>query len=103
VVVDHGPEFDLLDLDHLLALAGLGRLLLLLVLELAVIEQLADWRRRIGGDFDEIEPGLLGQGNRFRDRDGAFVASVLVDQVNLASANLLVDARAVLLDGGRGA
>lgn len=103
VVVDHGPEFDFLDLDHLLALAGLGRLLLLLILELAVIEQLADRRRRIGGDLDKIEPGLLGYDDRFRDRDGAFVGSVLVDQMNFASANLLVDARAVLLDGGRGA
>jgi len=103
VVVDHGSEFDFLDLDHLLALTGLGRLLLLLILELAVIEQLADRRRRIGGDLDKIEPGLLGYDDRFRDRDGAFVGSVLVDQMNFASANLLVDARAVLLDGGRGA
>jgi hypothetical protein len=103
VVVDHGPEFHFLDLDHLLALAGLGRLLLLLILELAVIEQLADRRCGIGGDLDKIEPGLLGQDDRLRDRDGAFVASVLVDQVYFASANLLVDARAVFLDGGRGA
>jgi hypothetical protein len=103
VVVDHRPEFDFLDLDDLLALAGFGRLLLLLVLELAVVEQFADRRRGVGGDFDKIEPGLVGQDERFRDRYGALVGSVLVDQMNFASANLLVDARAVFLDGGRGA
>jgi hypothetical protein len=45
----------------------------------------------------------VGQDEGFRDGDGALVGSVLVDQMNFASANLLVDARAVFLDGGRGA
>jgi len=48
VVVDHRPEFDFLDLDDLLFLAGLGLLLLFLVLVLAEVEDLDDRRRGVG-------------------------------------------------------
>ena len=47
VVVDVRAELDLLDLDDLLVLAGLGRLLLLVELVFAVIQDLADRRARI--------------------------------------------------------
>jgi hypothetical protein len=100
VIVDHRPEFDLLDLDDLLFFAGLGLLLLLLILVLAEIEQLADRWRGVGRNLDQIEAGLLGLGQSVGDGDGSEVVAVLVDQVNLAGANLVIGARAVLLDGG---
>jgi len=60
VVVDHRPELDLLDLDHLLFLSGFGRLLLRLIFIFTEIENLADGRNGIRCDLDEIEPGFLG-------------------------------------------
>jgi hypothetical protein len=99
VVVDHRPELDLLDLDDLLLLAGFGLFLLLLEAVLAIIQDLADRRHGVGGDLDQIEPGLRGLGQRVCDRDGSEVGTVLVDQVNLANANIFIDALAVLLDG----
>src|SRR5262245_34257999 len=59
VVIDHRTEFDLLDLDDFLLFAGFRRLLLRLVLVLAIVQDLADWRRRVGGDFDQVEPRRL--------------------------------------------
>ena len=56
-----GPQLDLLDLDHLLALARLGGLLLLEEAVLAEIEDLADRRGRVGDDFDQIERSLVGE------------------------------------------
>jgi hypothetical protein len=54
VGVDVGAHLDLLDLDDLLVLARLCRLLLVGVFQLAQIEDLADGRIRIGSDFDEV-------------------------------------------------
>ena len=96
--VDAGPELDLLDLDGLLLLAGLGRLFLRLKLELAVVQNLADGRRVVGGNFDQIEPGLSGQGDRVVDRCYASVGSLVVDQLNLADADLVIHARSIFLD-----
>ncbi len=44
VIVDGGAHLDLFDLDDLLMLARLGRLLLRLILVFAVVEDLADGR-----------------------------------------------------------
>jgi len=102
VIVDHRPEFDFLDLDDFLLFSGFGRFLLRLIFVLADIQNLADGRIGIRGDLHEIEPGL----NRFLkgalDIDDAVIGSVLVDQLYLADADLLVNARAVLLNGRRG-
>ena len=100
VVVDHRAELDLLDLDDLLLLAGFGLLLLLLEPILAVIQDLADRRRGVGRNLDQIEPGLLGLGQCVCDGDSSEVCTVGADQVNLFDADVLVGARAVLLDGG---
>src|SRR6185369_1153867 len=99
-VVDHRTELDLLDLNDLLFLAGFGLLLLLLETVLAVIQNLADRRRGVGRNLDQIETGILGLGQGLCDRDGTEVGTVLVDQVNLTNANIFIDALAVLLDGG---
>jgi len=55
MVIDVGTELDLLHLDDLLLFAGFVLLLLLLVLELAEIEQLADRRIGVRRNLDEVE------------------------------------------------
>src|SRR6266699_1459236 len=102
VIVNHGPELDLLDLDDLLLFARLGGLLLLLVLEFAVVEDFADRGGLVGDDLDEVQPRFGGDGERVADRHDAVVLSLLIDQLHLADANLIIDARAVLLNGQRG-
>mgnify|MGYP000700433244 CR=1 FL=1 len=59
-------------------------------------------RDALPGDLDEIEPGLAGPFQRKLDLNGPVVVSGLVDQLDFADADLLVDARAVLLSGQRG-
>ena len=102
MIVDHRPELDFLDLDDLLFLAGFGGLLLRLEFVLAVIQKLADRRVRVGRNLDEIESGFGSLFKRGLNRNGTVVGAGLVDQLNLAVADLLVDARTVLLNGGRG-
>jgi hypothetical protein len=60
VAVDVRAHLDLLDLDDLLVLARLGRLLLVGVFQLAEVEDLDDGRRGVGRNLDEIETGLFG-------------------------------------------
>jgi hypothetical protein len=99
VIVDHRPQLDLFDLDDLLLFAGFGGLLLRLIFILAEIENFANRRNRIGRDLYQVEPGLLRHGKRCIDLGDAFVGTVLVDELDLADADLLVDARP-LLGGG---
>src|SRR6516164_1713628 len=102
VVVDHRPELDLLDLDDLLFLAGFRRLFLRLVFIFAVIENFADGRGRIGGDLDEIKPGLLGLVQSDLNFNRPVIVAALVDQLDFTNTDLLDDARAVLRGGLRG-
>src|SRR5690606_17797089 len=55
-----GTELDLFDLDDGLLLFELRGLALLLILELAVVHDLADRWTRHGLHFDEVEPALFG-------------------------------------------
>ena len=92
VRVDLRPELHLLDdrVDLLLAvLTGLhGRL----VLELAVVHELADRRASHRGDLDQVEVGLLGQPQRVLDADDADLLAVRTDQAHLGDADPVVDA-----------
>ena len=97
VGVDVGPELDLLDLDHLLALARLGGLLLRGVLEAPEIEELGHRWNGIGGDDDEVEAQFLGQGDRVAGFHRAFVLAFCVDQLNFGAGNILVGLRPFLL------
>ena len=73
-------------------------LLLLVEAELAVIEDLADGRRGVGGDLDEVEAGILGDAQGVEERHDAAVLPVLVDQLDFAdAADVPVGARPVLL------
>jgi hypothetical protein len=99
VIVDHRPQLDFLDLDDFLLLARFGGFLLRLIFIFAEIENLANRRDRIRRDLHQIEPGLLRHGDGGADFSDALVGAVFVDELDLANADLLVDARA-LLGGG---
>ena len=98
MLVDAGAELDFLDLDRLLLLARLGGFLLRLILEFAVVEDFANGGADIGRNLDKVETGFAGQRNGFVDGGDASVRSILVDQLNLANADIFVGARPVLLD-----
>ncbi len=102
MVVDARAKLDFLDLDDLLLLTGLGRLLLLKKAELAVIEDLADRRVRGRDDLHEIKSGVLSQLQSVGELDDALVLPLLIDQLHFAHADLFVYPGPVLLRGGRG-
>src|SRR5690606_15630777 len=89
--IGSGPELDLLDLDDLLLLLGLGFLLLRLVFELAEVHDLADRGRRIRADLDQVEPGLLGQLHPPRGGDEADVLTLGADQADFGDTDAVVD------------
>jgi len=97
VRVDVGAELDLLDLHHLLPLARLVLLLLLLELELAIVQDLANGRIRVGHDLDQIEAGLRGGFESRRRGHDALLLALLIDQQDARNADVLVDARPFLL------
>src|SRR5262252_64635 len=66
--------------------------LLFLVLELAVVQDLAHWRLSVWGDFDEIELLPPGHLERLGDRQDADLLAVFVDHPYFRNAYLLVDA-----------
>lgn len=57
-------ELDLFDLDRLLLLLGLVRPLLLIVLELAIVHDLADRRICVGRNLYQIEAGIICHDHR---------------------------------------
>ena len=64
---------------------------MLLILELAVVEDAADGRLGLGGDLDQIELRLLRQADRFVDRHDADLLTFRADQANLRGADLAID------------
>ena len=101
VGVDVRPHLDFLDLDGLLLLAGLGGLLLGLILQLAQIDELANRHLAIGIDLDEIESRFLSEVKRLGGRYDAPVLAFCVDKLNLGGTNISVGARPVIRGRGR--
>jgi hypothetical protein len=99
VFVDLRPEFDFLDLDHLLVLFGLARALLLLVLIFPEIHDPADRRAGRWGDLDEVEPFLLGDGDGLRRRHDAELLAGVVDHADFPHADSFVDPDAIVAAG----
>jgi hypothetical protein len=94
MIVDAGTHLDLFDLDDLLILACFRLLLLLLVLVLAVIQDFADRRLRIGRDLDKIETGVGCSLHGIQFADDSDVLSSFVDQSHFTGPDLVVDLRA---------
>src|SRR5215208_4741038 len=94
---DLRPELDLPDVDLLLVLARGLLLLGLLVLVLRVVQDTADGRLGLGGDFHQVQLAALGvpEGlSRLHDPD---LLAVLVDEAHLGDADAFVDAGGVAL------
>ena len=88
--VDPGGHADLLDLHHMLILAGFLLLLALLEAEFAVVHQPAHRRRRLGRDLHEIQALFICDLQRAGRRHDAQLLAGGADQTDLLVADLLV-------------
>src|SRR4051794_26698035 len=102
VIVDHRPQLDLLDLDDLLFLAGFRGFLLRRILELPVVHDLANGRIVVRRNLHQIHARIHGHLDGRYGFDGAMVETILVDQLDLRVADVVIDARPVFGDCGRG-
>jgi len=98
VRVDLGTKLHLFDDRVRLVATSLTSLLGVLVLELAVVHQLAD-RRPLGrGDLDEVEVGLLCESQGLVRADDADCFAVGANEPNFGYPNPVVDTQ-VSADG----
>src|SRR5581483_2752407 len=91
-------ELEFLDLDLFRLALGRVRLLLLLELELAEVHDAADRRVRRGLDLDEVEPRFLGHAQGRVAREDTHLLPVSADHAYLRNTDLRV--LAVSLLGG---
>lgn len=94
MVVRPRPQTKLLQLTGVLMLFGLALLLRLLILEAAVVKELADRRHRVRRDLDQIEITLPRHLQGLGGRHDAKLLSVLVDEADFRDSNGAIDARA---------
>ena len=92
MVVDLQTEANFLDFRGALVAARLTSFDLLVVLVLAVIDELGDRRLRVGRHLDEIEVRFLCQVQCDGSRDDSHLLAVRADQTHLGDANLVVNA-----------
>ena len=90
-----------LELALVLLGTSLVRLLRLLVLELAVVHDLAHGRACTIGDLHEVQTGLLRHAQGLIGRDDTEVLAFGVDEHHLADGDAFVDAGATVLGRGR--
>src|SRR5882762_908759 len=91
--VDLRAELLLLDDGELLVAAGLAGLLRALVLELAVVHELADRRPCLSGDLDQVKVSFPRQSQGVFDAHDADLLAVGSDEPDLGYADAVVDAR----------
>lgn len=94
-------ELDLFDFDCGLLFAGFGFAFLLFIFELAEIHDLADRRGCVGGNLDQVEAGLLGQGQAALRCDDANIFAFGADQADFICADAFIDAGAGVARRGR--
>ncbi len=92
VRVDLRSQLLFLDDGLLLVLARLARLLSRLVLELAVVHDLANRRFGIWSYFDKVEIGIRGDAEGVFDAHNAYLLATWSDQTDFRYSNALVDA-----------
>ncbi len=92
VVVDLRSKLLFLDDGLLLVLARLARLLSCLVLELAVVHDLADRWSGVGSDFDKVEIGVGSDAKGVLDAHDADLLAAGSDQSDFWNSDALVDA-----------
>lgn len=86
-----GPSTNFLELPALLLLSGFLQFLFAFVAKLGEINQLANRRIVQRGNFNQIEPAILGQSKRFFDGFDAKLGSVNVNKTNISGSNLVVN------------
>jgi len=91
MVIRPGPDLDLLELDCPAPLARVMDLFAGLILELAIVHDLADGRVRAGGNFNEIKPFFAGNPQGFGDRYDAELFSIRRNQPDLLGPDLSID------------
>ena len=87
-----GTEFDFLDLNDLLFLAGLRLTLLRLVLKLAEIHDLTNRWIGVWRDFNQIQASLFGHDHCTGWCYNTHIVAVCADQANFGIADLVIDA-----------
>src|SRR6204780_2122009 len=92
VIVDLGSQFLFFDDGLLLVLARLARLLRRLILELAVVHDLADRWSGVRRNFDKVEIGVRGDAKGIFDTPNAYLFPSRADQTDFRYADALVDA-----------
>ncbi|BBX83093.1 hypothetical protein MAUB_09660 [Mycolicibacterium aubagnense] len=92
MIVDLGSQLLFLDDGLLLVLARLALLESRLVLELAVVHDLANRRLGAWRNFDKVEIGVCGDAEGIFDAHDAYLFTVRSDQPNFRYSNALVDA-----------
>ena len=92
VDVDVGSVLDLFDLDMVLLLLGLARLLLLLEAEAPVVHDLADDGARVGGDFNEVQTLVAGHPQSLVDGDNADLFTISADEADRREPDSFIDA-----------
>jgi hypothetical protein len=75
-------------------------LLLLAILELAEVHELGDGGLRERSDLDQVDILLLGEPQRFANRNDAELLTFLADQADFSRRDLAVDALRTILDDG---
>jgi hypothetical protein len=94
--VDGRAHLDLLDLDDLLLLAGLGGLFLLFVFVFALVHELDDGGFRFGRNLDQVEAFFFGYCAGFIDADRTVFVAVVSDQKDCAREDIFIYAGPVL-------
>src|SRR5262249_15248229 len=92
VVIDLRSQLLFLDDGLLLVASRLARLLSRLVLELAVVHDLADRRSGVRSDFDKVEIGISGDAKCVLDAHDPHLLTAGSDQSDFWHSNALVDA-----------
>ena len=91
VLIDLGAELDLLELGVCLVASRVARLHGRLVLELAVVHELAHRRAGVGCHLDQVEIGLLSQTQGVLHADNADLLAAGADETHFGNADPFVD------------
>ena len=92
VLLDKGMKLDLLEMNDFLFLPGFFFLLGLIILELRVIDDPANRRRRLTGHFHEVQLGVTRHAQRLIYGHNPDLIPILIHKPYLQSPNTLVDA-----------
>lgn len=91
--IDANPEFHLLHLAGFLMLVGLLLVFLLNVLELAVVDDFADWRVRLRRHLNKVKTALTSNTQRLMCRQNAkLMLPVFLNHSDFRRTNPFIDA-----------